>query len=287
MRIDRAAIPAYAASLAAAAYVPGLDPETHFLGDPGPTAGYILTLDAINFGSGYFPHLRRRDQRSGYFHVARALKARWERVGPLAPAELAQITIPECRAIFDQPAEGPAGELMGLFAAALNAFGRHLLERHGGDFEQLMAAAGGSAERMAGLLAEVPFFDDVHDYRGLRVPLYKRAQIAGADLHLAVGGFHDLERLTVFADNLVPHVLRLDGVLAFDSALAGRIERGELIGSGSEEEVEMRACAVHAVELIKGHTGRTAMELDHLLWNRGQGPRYKARPRPRCRTVYY
>jgi hypothetical protein len=287
VRVDRAAIPGYAASLAATAFVPGLDPETHFLGDPAPTAAYILTLDAINFGSGYFPYLRRRDRRSGYFHVARALKERWEGVGPLAPPELARITPADCCAIFDQPAEGPAGELMGLFAAALNAFGRHLVEHHAGDFGQLLAAAGGSAERLAALLAEVPFFDDVHDYRGLRVPLYKRAQIAGADLQLAVGGFHDLERLTIFADNLVPHVLRLDGVLAFDSALAGRIERGELIGSGSEEEVEMRACAVHAVELIKAHTRRTAMELDHLLWNRGQGARYKARPRPRCRTVYY
>lgn len=287
MRIDHAAIPAYAASLAAGPYVPGLDAATHFLGAPGPTAAYLLTLDAINFGSGYFPHLRRRDQRSGYFHVARALKERWEGEGPLAPSELARLTAADCQAIFGQPAEGPAGELMGLFAQALNGFGRHLEERYGGEFDQLLAAAGGSAERLAGLLAEVPFFDDVHAYRGLRVPLYKRAQIAGADLHLALGGFHDLERLTIFADNLVPHVLRLDGVLAFDGALAGSIERGELIRSGSEEEVEMRACAVHAVELLKARTGRTAMELDHLLWNRGQEPRYKARPRPRCRTVYY
>jgi hypothetical protein len=287
VRIDRTAIPAYAASLPAAGYAPGLDPETHFLGAPGPTAAYVLTLAAVNFGSGYFPHLRRRDQRSGYFHVARALKERWEGEGPLAPAELARITVADCRAIFDQPAEGPAGELMGLFAAALNAFGRHLVDRHGAEFDRLLSAAAGSAERLAGLLAEVPFFDDVHAYRGLRVPLYKRAQIAGADLHLAVGGFHDLERLTIFADNLVPHVLHLDGVLAFDGALAARIERGQLIRSGSEEEVEMRACALHAVEMLKAHTGRTAMDLDHLLWNRGQDPRYKAQPRPRCRTVYY
>ena len=287
VRIDRAAIPAYAASLAAKAYVPGLDHETHFLGDRGPTVAYILTLDAINFGSGYFPHLRRRDQRSGYFHVARALKERWMTEGPLAPPQLAGITTADCCRIFDQPAAGPAGELMGLFAAALNAFGGHLCDRYGGDFEPLLAAAGGSVERLAGLLAEIPFFDDVHDYHGLRVPLYKRAQIAGADLHLAVGGFHDLERLTIFADNLVPHVLHLDGVLAFDEVLGRRIEREELITAGSDEEVEMRACAVHAVELIKAETARTAMELDHLLWNRGQETRYKARPRPRCRTVFY
>jgi hypothetical protein len=288
VRVDRDAIPAYAASLPAASFVPALDPETHFLGQGPATAAYMLTLDAINFGSGYFPHLRRRDGRSGYFHVARALKERWEQRGPMTPADLAAIPVEDCRAIFDQPAEGPAGQLMELFGEALNAFGRHLLDHHRGSFEALLEAAGGSAERLAGLLAEVPFFDDVHQYRQLVVPLYKRAQIAPADLQLAIGGFHGLERLTIFADNLVPHVLHLDGVLAFDEVLAERIEREELLTSGSEEEVELRACAVHAVELIKAASpGRTAMELDHLLWNRGQGPEYKARPRPRCRTVYY
>ena len=54
----------------------------------------------------------------------------------------------------------------------------------------------------------------------------------------------------MFADNLVPHVLRLDGVLEFDPRFAGRIEREELIEHDSPEEVEIRACAVHAVELI-------------------------------------
>ena len=288
VRIDRDAIPAYAASLPAATFRAELDPETHFLGQGASTAAYMLTLAAVNFGSGYFPHLRRRDRRSGYFHIARALKERWEVVGPLTPSGLAAIRVADCRAIFDQPAEGPAAELMQLFAEALNAFGRHLVAHHRGSFEALLETAGGSAERLAGLLAEVPFFDDVHPYRHLVVPLYKRAQIAPADLQLAIGGFHGLERLTIFADNLVPHVLHLDGVLAFDEVLAERIEREELLTSGSEEEVEMRACAVQAVELIKAAIpGRTAMELDHLLWNRGQGPEYKARPRPRCRTVFY
>ena len=59
----------------------------------------------------------------------------------------------------------------------------------------------------------MPFFDD----RGY----YKRAQIAANDLHLAgVVDYPDVDRLTVFADNLVPHVLRLDGVLHYSDELA-------------------------------------------------------------------
>lgn len=297
MRVVGERIPAYAAELPLE-LVPGqLDPEVHFHGDEDSTAAFVVTLDAVNFGSGYFPHLRRRDGRSGYFHVARALTERFLSGGPLSAAELAGISPSACADIFDQPLEGPAGELMTLFAAAWNALGVALQERWGGSVRTLVESAAGSAERLAGLLAEVPFYDDVHAYRGFEVPIYKRAQITASDLWLGLGGhglgrFDDLERLTIFADNLVPHVLRLDGVLEFDPDLVARIEGGELLVSGSEEEVEMRVCAIHAVEILAAELGRLgrprrAMDLDNLLWNRGQGPTYKARPRPRCRSIYY
>ena len=38
-----------------------LDPHVHFLdGSPEGVARYFLTLDSINFGSGWFPLLRKR-----------------------------------------------------------------------------------------------------------------------------------------------------------------------------------------------------------------------------------
>ncbi len=295
--VARNRIPGYAAGLALQNVPAQLDPEVHFQGVEEATAAFVVTLDAVNFGSGYFPHLRRRDGRSGYFHVARALTGHFRRYGPLSASELEALTPAACAVIFDQPLEGPAGELMTLFAAAQNALGRALRERWAGSFVRLIEEAQGSAERLAGLLASVPFYDDVHRYRGFQVPIYKRAQITPSDLFLALdgrglGAFQDLHRLTIFADNLVPHVLRLDGILEFDAGLLDRIERRELMVSGSEEEVEMRACAIHAVELVGAEMRRAgvavrSMDLDNLLWNRGQGPEYKARPRPRCRSVYY
>ena len=45
----------------------------------------------------------------------------------------------------------------------------------------------------------------------LPTPFFKRAQITPNDLALAgVAEFDDLDRLTIFADNLVPHVLHVD-----------------------------------------------------------------------------
>lgn len=47
--------------------------------------------------------------------------------------------------------------------------------------------------------------------------------------------FADLDRLTIFADNVVPHVLRVEGVLRYSEALAARIDRGDPLPPGGEE----------------------------------------------------
>ena len=110
------------------------------------------------------------------------------------------------------------------------------------------------------------------------------------------GRFDDLDQLTMFADNLVPHVLRIEGVLEFTPALIDRIEAVEDITIGSPEEIEIRACAVHAVELLTAAVRTRAVDprpqittgsLDNVLWNTGSEARYKAVPRHRSRCVFY
>ncbi|MDQ3769378.1 MAG: hypothetical protein M3370_07880, partial [Actinomycetota bacterium] len=59
-----------------------LDPERHYLeGTPADVARYLLTLDTINFGSGWFPTLRKRRGCSGYFTIAWALADRFRTEG--------------------------------------------------------------------------------------------------------------------------------------------------------------------------------------------------------------
>ena len=41
----------------------------------------MLVLDSINFGSGWFPTLRKRPGMSGYFTVASSLTDFWRVVG--------------------------------------------------------------------------------------------------------------------------------------------------------------------------------------------------------------
>ena len=273
---------------------PVYDAEHHLTGDPETVLAFNLTLDAVNFGSGYFPHLKKRPGMSGYFTVASSLKDYFDSHGPLSAAELSSLTPEKAAVIFAQDLADPVrAELLRHFTEALVQLGSYLSERFSGSFSQLVGQAGGSAERLAELLAELPYFQDVSEYDGIAVPLYKRAQIAASDLSLAFAGqgwgaFNDLDRLTIFADNLVPHVLRVDGVLRYETGLESRIRAGELIAAGSPEEVEIRAVALHAVEQLAALLpGVAPRDLDIYLWNRGQGEAYKAAPRHRTRTVFY
>lgn len=298
IRTDR--VQAYAVALPLEALAnPTLDPDRHYFGSPEDTVAFFITLDAINFGSGYFPHLKKRAGMSGYFTVASSLTDHFRNSGPLSAESLRRLSRDDCTRLFDQdPDNRVVQELMGLFATALNDMGAFLMERFAGSFCRMVEAADANAGNLVTMLGAMPFFQDGHDYGGLPVPLYKRAQITAADLHTAFQGqgwgrFLDMDRLTIFADNLVPHVLRLDGVLDYHPDLADTIDRGQLLVSGTQEEIEIRACALHAVELMadalhaQGHPV-TAAQLDYLLWNRGQEPYYKqTKPRHRCRTVYY
>ncbi len=299
IQIDVERIPKYAAGLPLSeAGRPAHDPECHYLDHGADTAAFFLTLDAINFGSGYFPHLRKHTGRSGYFTVAGCLTEHFKQNGPFSARDLSRLTAADCTRIFAQdPGNAPIAELMRLFARALNELGAYLHTDFNGSFTELIAAAGASAERLMQLLIQMPGFQDIALWAGVEVPFFKRAQLTAADLALAFGGegpgrFEDLDHLTLFADNLVPHVLRVDKILRYPAKLCARIEAGDLIAAGSREEIEIRACALHAVELIKAALNESgqpinAMGLDFLLWNRGQQPAYKAIPRHRTRTFFY
>jgi hypothetical protein len=270
VRIDLEAL-----EVLAAGEPPQLDPQRHYLEGPqADVAAYLLVLDTINFGSGWFPTLRKRTGSSGYFTVAWALADRWRAGAGWTNADLRAMRAEE---VADTLGQVRDHELMALYAQALRELGRFLGDRHALD---VVAAADGSAVRMAELLATGMTMWQDTDF-------YKRAQIAPSDLALGgVAEFSDLDALTIFADNLVPHVLRCEGVLIYDERLAAHIDAERELRPGPQER-EIRACAVHACAQIAARTGMSERDVDNTLWYRGQRPEYKARPRHRCRTVYY
>lgn len=294
IREDRLAT--YARSLPVRHPATVFDTEHHFIGTPEGTAAYVLTLDAVNFGSGYEPHLVREGwalvDQGIYFTLATRLKKRFEQ-GGISADYLSRIEQNEITQLFELP-QGPCGqELSGLFTQGIRDLGTLIAKEYEGSFLSFVEAAQGRAGNIVRQLQGLPQFQDAHEYQGRMVGFYKRAQITAADLHLAFAKigktlFDDMKSLTMFPDNGVPQVLFMDGILEYTPALMVRIEKGEELSSGSAEEIEIRACAGHTVELLAALMSMKAVDVDHILWHRhAEDPVYVSKPSHRTRSTFY
>ena len=176
------------------------------------------------------------------------------------------------------------------------------LQRHfDGKASKLIQSANKSVVKLVSLVtAFFPGFRDhaIYTLDGRQAFFYKRAQIFCADVwgafkHQGLGEFTDLHRLTMFADYRVPQILRHYGILTYSPQLSNTIDSKKLVPSGSIEELEIRAATVQVVErlkyvLQKNHRIRCkSVELDWLLWQRGEEMRHEVQPHHRTLTIYY
>src|SRR5262249_39576676 len=86
-------------------------------------AAYWLTLDAINFGSGWFPTLRKRSEQTGYRTIAAGIRRRFEEAGRWTPPQLTILAEAE---LADWLEQDPEHELIGLFVQSLNDLGANI-----------------------------------------------------------------------------------------------------------------------------------------------------------------
>ncbi|GAB5035205.1 upf0553 family protein [Nannochloropsis oceanica] len=191
----------------------------------------------------------------------------------------------------------------------LQEVGRVLLRHFQGLASNLVLESHHSAVELVRLMtAYFPSFRDASLYRGELIFFYKRAQIFVGDVWAAYGkqtershpySFKDMEQLTMFADYRVPQILRARGVLNYSPALERKIDTKEELSAGSEEEVEIRAATVQAVEQIMttwneggkegGREGGRVMsvEVDWLLWQEGEKAKEELPPHHRTLTIFY
>ena len=297
VKIRHDLLPVYADNLPERPPANVLDTGHHFTGTEEATAAYILALDAINFGSGYEPHLVDEGWKlidhSIYYTISTKLKKLFESKEPLTARDMEAFTPADAVAVLGLGKGRYTDEFALLCAQSLSETGRMMSADFGGSFSVMVNRTGGRVENLIRTLIKMHHFNDVHRYRGRMIAFYKRGQITAADLHLAYGRrgrelFADIGHLTMFPDNGVAHVFHTDGILEYTPVLAERIARGDEIPSGSEEEVEIRACALHTVELIAGRKGMRAMDVDHILWHRSvEDARYRKVPSHRTLSRFY
>lgn len=260
----------------------------HHYTDTGPLmAQYLLVLDALNFC--FWP-----DPTWSYNALALALKRVLEADREAFHAQRLAELSPETLRLWlgrDLP-------LMEERVRLVREVGEGLLEHFDGHAANLLRLAQNSAARLVELVtATFPGFRDHAVYRGRQIFFYKRAQIFAGDLWGAYGGsglgaFYDIGDLTTFPDYRVPQLLRGLGILRYAPDLARRIDEGEEVLPGSEEEIEIRAATVQAVELLRNalaERGRRllSVELDWYLWRRGEAMQATLPPHHRTLTIYY
>lgn len=273
------------------------DPEHHFLGTPEQTAAFVLILDSVNFGGTMKKDLAAEGltlrDNSLYFTTAVRLKTIFENKGGIDASTLAALTPQTCAVLLRLTSGLVAASLAAMYAQSLRELGEFIRDDHQGRFIGVVEKSDRSVENLVGQLSKLKSFNDVFDYKGIRVPLYKRAQITAADLHLAfenlgVELFADINQLTTFPDNAVAHVLHEDGILEYSPALEQAIAEGKNLNPGSAEEIEIRACTGYAVELLQRlRPELNAMNIDHILWHRSHEPNYLVRNHHKVMTMFY
>jgi hypothetical protein len=282
--------------------LPSWDVEHHFKGTDEETIAYFLAVDTVNFC--FWPPLGEKKWEisykgktySGYYGLAVSLKRALESGVPLTDASfLDSLTLKPLRDVL---AGTGVLQLVEERLRNLREVGRVLLDKYNGRASDLVAAAGGSTiELVRRLAADFSSFRDQATYHGQEVFFYKRAQLFASDLHGALSGkglgsFRDMKELTAFADYKLPQVLRHVGVFEYASGLAEKVDHMNHVDPGCEEEVEIRASTIWAVDLIRQEMKRLgkdtrASEIDWLLWNLGQDDSYRAKPYHRTVTTFY
>jgi hypothetical protein len=282
--------------------IPAWDAVHHLDGGEEETAAYLLVVDTVNFcfwpppGEKKWQISYKGKTYSGYYGLSVSLKRALESGIPLAAASfLASLTLKQLERVL---AGTGVLQLMEERLRNLQELGRVLLDKYNGQASKIVTTAGGSAVRLVETLAgDIPSFRDQASYRGEKVLFYKRAQLFAADLHGALGGkglgsFRDMEHLTAFADYKLPQVLRHVGALDYSRGLAEKVDLMMLLEPGSEEEIEIRANTIWAVELVRQEMKRLGREvcasgIDGLLWHLGQTDEYRAKPYHRTVTTFY
>lgn len=257
--------------------------------DNGPlTVQYLFVLDALNFC--FWP-----DKDLNYDNLASGLKAALQNDKSAFDADrLQKYTGPQLRELLNWPRPLPLEDER---VRLLHEVGIELERNFDGKASNLVEQSGKSAMNLVALVARhFPGFRDHSVYKGRQVFLYKRAQIFAADLWGAFGGqgwgeFKDISSLTIMADYIVPAVLQQLGILKFSPTLASTIEASGEICPGTEEEVELRACSIHAVEKmrelisVKSGTPVLSVELDLWLW--ATGIQCESLKHHRTLSIYY
>lgn len=191
----------------------------------------------------------------------------------------------------------------------LQEVGKILVAVYDGKFENMIKLADKSAVKLLELIVgEFICFRDTAMYEDKKVSLYKRAQILVGDIWSCfrgkgLGEFHDVGKITMFADYRVPQVLVHFGALTYTKELMEVLEKDTVLESGDRMEVEIRGASIYIVECVKDEVllklekdypevskeNVNSIAIDQYLWDyrRQHAEELEAIPFHKVISIYY
>ena len=233
-------------------------------GSPDDIIDFIMTADAVDTAfTDFKTHTKFQVDYAGrHWSDSDALFACMKRamdnkISILDGKFLAQVSRPELERIFAGNIEMPMlDEKMEVW----HQVGGVLAQNYNGRFHNFVRSCTprlydngkGLVDRM---VKEFPRFNDVSPYDGHTIKIYKLPQlglwITYSALHKS-GQFplEDIDKMTAFADYIVPVGLRLMGITSYSDKLENAINSYTLIPRDSAWEVEIRAHCIYATALL-------------------------------------
>eukprot|EP00242_Pyramimonas_sp_CCMP2087_P009931 CAMPEP_0198202008 /NCGR_PEP_ID=MMETSP1445-20131203/5062_1 /TAXON_ID=36898 /ORGANISM="Pyramimonas sp., Strain CCMP2087" /LENGTH=324 /DNA_ID=CAMNT_0043872707 /DNA_START=57 /DNA_END=1028 /DNA_ORIENTATION=- len=261
---------------------------------------FLAVASLLCFGSGFRSELHNGsvDGSGAYGTITRGVLAMYLAGSKLDADFMINFEVPKCGELFGLPIRqdvpgphpaimisqpgGPLRELVNKLVQCMQDTGRVLKElqaRSLGAFI-LQQAADTSTPLAASLVNSLQRFfkvalHDTADWKTTEVHFTCKAQLLVAQLYRRFQAddqeqfrYSDVDQFTVLADSVMPAVLRSAGVLRVSASLAAKLDNGEALSAGSEEEVALRAATIRAGDVIVQAADRafTAMDLSFYIW---------------------
>jgi len=233
--------------------------------DPALAIDFSMVADSIDFAfTDFKTHVKFQVDYAGQHYsdsdamfacMKRALDAG---IPFLDGNYLSQITKMDLAGLFRGNVEMP---MLDQRVAIFHQVGQVLASKYEGRFSNFVKSASprcydngkGLVDK---LVAEFPRFNDVSRYDGTEIKIYKLPQLGVwmlySGLH-ARGGFEleDPEKMSAFADYIVPAGLRVLNILSYSPALEKTINTYQMVPRDSTQEIEIRAHTLYATALLR------------------------------------
>lgn len=274
------------------------------------TVEWIFMVDLLNFS--FWPEANtepyrvhyKNGQYSGYWSLCAAINLAIDRCGDriTRPAFWHRATDEELLEIFQN--KNTVGQLPMLQERIqlLRETGFILESKFEGSFLKMLQRAENNAVKLINLLfSNLHSFWDVSSFHDRTVFLLKRAQILVADLWACFRGnsfgyFEDIDVITMFADYRVPQQLQAMDLLWLRPHLHQRLSEGHTLCVHDEDVLELRACSIWVVELLRRTIKKlrpdldiNAILIDFYLWDiaKENANQIQHIPIHRTRSVFY